>query len=132
VPRDAPHRRLLAHSRAPMLSPGRRVIGSAGAPRIRFHDARHTCGTLLHLQGVPVAVISAWLGHSDAAFTMKVYVHSQPDMLNDVKKHFERGCDICVTPGPQSAGMQKAPDCRVSAIPGPAVVRPARFELATS
>ena len=67
------------------------ALASAGVPRIRFYDARHTCGTLLHLQGVPVAVISAWLGHADASFTMKVYVHSQPDVLNDVKKHFERG-----------------------------------------
>lgn len=51
-----------------------RAVADAGVRRIRLHDARHTCGTLLHLQGVPVAVISAWLGHADAAFTMKVYV----------------------------------------------------------
>jgi len=67
------------------------ALTEAGVRRIRLHDARHTCGTLLHLQGVPVAVISAWLGHADASFTMRVYVHSQPDVLNDVKKHFERG-----------------------------------------
>jgi integrase len=45
--------------------------------RIRLHDARHTCGTLMHLQGVPIAVISEWLGHADSAFTMRTYVHSQ-------------------------------------------------------
>lgn len=49
----------------------------AKVPTIRLHDARHTCGTLMHLRGVPIAVISAWLGHASAAFTMKVYVHSQ-------------------------------------------------------
>ncbi|WP_197704527.1 tyrosine-type recombinase/integrase [Jatrophihabitans sp. GAS493] len=58
--------------------------------RNRFHDARHTCGTLLHLQGVPVAVISAWLGHSNAAFTRKAYVHSELDALHDVARYFER------------------------------------------
>ncbi|WP_324188827.1 MULTISPECIES: tyrosine-type recombinase/integrase [Nocardia] len=42
--------------------------------RIRLHDARHTCGTLMHLQGVPIAVISEWLGHADSAFTMRTYV----------------------------------------------------------
>ncbi|MGF6882879.1 integrase [Nocardia sp. GAS34] len=31
----------------------------AGVRRIRLHDARHTCGTLMHLQGVPIAVIAA-------------------------------------------------------------------------
>lgn len=58
------------------------VIG-AGVRRIRFHDARHTCGTLMHLQGVPTAVIAAWLGHANAAFTMQVYVHSQSPALKD-------------------------------------------------
>ncbi|HEU5267121.1 MAG TPA: site-specific integrase, partial [Jatrophihabitans sp.] len=69
------------------------ALARAGVRRIRLHDARHTCGTLLHLQGVPVALISAWLGHADAAFTMKVYVHSQPDVLNDVRRYFERDTD---------------------------------------
>jgi len=36
---------------------------------------------LLHLQGVPVAVIAAWSGHADASFTMRTYVHSQDDAL---------------------------------------------------
>jgi hypothetical protein len=40
-----------------------------------------TCGTLMHLQGVPIAVISAWLGHADSAFTMRTYVHSQDGAL---------------------------------------------------
>jgi integrase len=40
--------------------------------RDRLHDARHTCGTLMHLEhNVPVAIISAWLGHADTAFTMR-------------------------------------------------------------
>jgi integrase len=50
-------------------------------PKIRLHDCRHTCGTLMHLRGVPTAVISAWLGHASASFTMQTYVHSQDDAL---------------------------------------------------
>ncbi len=61
-----------------------RVCALAGVRHIRLHDARHTCGTLLHLQNVPIAVVSAWLGHCDAAFTMRTYVHSQPDALAEV------------------------------------------------
>ncbi|WP_231383769.1 tyrosine-type recombinase/integrase [Rhodococcus sp. 114MFTsu3.1] len=60
----------------------RKLCVSAEVSDIRLHDARHTCGTLLHLQGVPIAVISAWLGHADNAFTMRTYVHSQNDALN--------------------------------------------------
>jgi integrase len=35
----------------------------------------------MHLRGVPTAVISKWLGHATASFTMSVYVHSQDDAL---------------------------------------------------
>jgi integrase len=55
----------------------------AGLPPIRLHDTLHTCGTLMHLRGVPTAVISAWLGHASASFTIKTYVHSQADALRD-------------------------------------------------
>ncbi|MEV0682263.1 tyrosine-type recombinase/integrase [Nocardia sp. NPDC050378] len=63
-----------------------RVCEAAGVRHLRLHDARHTCGTLLHLQNVPIAVVSAWLGHCDAAFTMRTYVHSQPDALADAAR----------------------------------------------
>jgi integrase len=59
----------------------RRIAKDAGLPIIRLHDARHTCGTLMHLRGVPTAVISKWLGHATASFTMATYVHSQDDAL---------------------------------------------------
>lgn len=49
---------------------------------VRLHDARHTCGTLMHLEhNVPVAIISAWLGDADTAFTMRTYVRNQPEKL---------------------------------------------------
>ncbi|MGB8502206.1 tyrosine-type recombinase/integrase [Mycobacterium sp.] len=59
----------------------RALCGEAGVPKIRLHDARHTCGTLMHMQGVPIVVISQWLGHADPAFTMRTYVHSRDDAL---------------------------------------------------
>lgn len=58
-----------------------KALEDAELPRVRLHDARHTCGTLMHLNGVPISVISAWLGHSNAAFTQQTYAHSQPDAL---------------------------------------------------
>jgi integrase len=35
----------------------------------------------MHLRGVPTAVISKWLGHATASFTMAIYIHSQDDAL---------------------------------------------------
>jgi integrase len=57
------------------------LVRKAKLPAIRLHDCRHTCGTLMHLRGVPVAVISKWLGHHSPAFTMRVYVHSQNEAM---------------------------------------------------
>jgi integrase len=53
----------------------------AKLPAIRLHDTRHTCGTLMHLRGVPPVVIAAWLGHADASFTIKTYCHSQDEAM---------------------------------------------------
>jgi integrase len=59
-----------------------RLTTRAGVRPIRLHDARHSCGTALHLRGVPMAVIANWLGHKDAGVTARIYVHSQPEALN--------------------------------------------------
>ncbi|POX98886.1 site-specific integrase [Mycobacterium kansasii] len=59
----------------------RDTVKAAGVRHIKLHAARHTCATLMHLSGVPVAVIAAWIGHKDASLTMKLYAHSQDDAL---------------------------------------------------
>lgn len=59
----------------------RRSVEKAGVPAIRLHDARHTCATLMHLRGVPIAVVAAWMGHASAAFTLSTYAHSQDPAL---------------------------------------------------
>jgi integrase len=59
----------------------RELCADAKVRQIRLHDARHSCASIMHAQGVPIAVISAWLGHADPAFTMRTYVHAQNDAL---------------------------------------------------
>jgi integrase len=59
----------------------RKLTKAAGVRPIRLHDARHSCGTALHLRGVPLAVIAKWLGHADAETTARIYAHSQDDAL---------------------------------------------------
>lgn len=58
-----------------------RLTTSAKVRPIRLHDARHSCGTALHLRGVPLAVIAKWLGHANASITARIYTHSQDDAL---------------------------------------------------
>jgi len=47
--------------------------------RIRFHDLRHTCASLLlnkgKFKGVDLKDIQAWLGHSDFTTTANIYSH---------------------------------------------------------
>ncbi len=59
----------------------RKALAGAGLPHVRLHDARHSCATLMHLNGVPTVVIAAWLGHQDPGFTLRTYAHSSNDAL---------------------------------------------------
>ncbi len=63
-----------------------KLAKTAGVRQIRLHDARHSCGTALHLRGVPLAVIAKWLGHADTAITARIYAHSQDEALRDAGK----------------------------------------------
>jgi integrase len=64
------------------------AIRELAVRQIRLHDARHTCATLMHLQGVPIALVAAWLGHADVSFTMRTYVHAQPEALELAARSF--------------------------------------------
>ncbi|MBO5440807.1 MAG: tyrosine-type recombinase/integrase [Clostridia bacterium] len=44
-------------------------------PKIRFHDLRHSCASLLLSNGVPMKMIQDWLGHSDMGTTANIYSH---------------------------------------------------------
>jgi integrase len=56
------------------------LLKRAGLPRIRFHDLRHTCATLLLRQGVNPKIVQELLGHSTVAMTLDRYSHFLPDM----------------------------------------------------
>ena len=51
------------------------VLKANNMPRIRFHDLRHTCASLLFAQGVSLKEIQAWLGHSTIGTTANIYTH---------------------------------------------------------
>lgn len=75
----------------------REAVEAAGLRHIKLHAARHTCATLMHLQGVPVAVIAAWIGHKDASLTMRLYAHSQFAALQDAGASLDRVVTLCDT-----------------------------------
>ena len=56
------------------------LLKRAGLPRIRFHDLRHSCATLLLGRSVNPKIVSEMLGHSAVAITLDLYSHVLPDM----------------------------------------------------
>ena len=46
-----------------------------GFRRMRYHDLRHSCASLLLANGVPLKQIQEWLGHSDFSITANTYAH---------------------------------------------------------
>lgn len=62
----------------------RHLLEEADLPKnVRFHDLRHTAGTLALRQGVPLHTVSKMLGHADPAMTLRRYAHVLDDMRED-------------------------------------------------
>ena len=51
------------------------VLQKNGLRKIRFHDLRHSCASLLYANGVSLKEIQEWLGHSDISTTSNIYTH---------------------------------------------------------
>jgi len=51
------------------------LLQRAGLPRIRFHDLRHTCATLLLSRNVHPKYVQELLGHATVAITLDTYSH---------------------------------------------------------
>lgn len=51
------------------------IIRKYGLRKIRFHDLRHTCASLLLSSGIPMKQIQIWLGHSTFSTTADIYAH---------------------------------------------------------
>jgi integrase len=66
----------------------------AGVRRIRLHDTRHTCGSLLAALDVHPRIAMQILRHSKIAVTMKVYTHVPSEAtrkaLRKLGKHLGR------------------------------------------
>jgi integrase len=58
----------------------RPLLKRTNLPRIRFHDLRHTCATLLLSKGTHPKIVQEMLGHANISMTMDTYSHVLPDM----------------------------------------------------
>ena len=58
-----------------LTSAFQKFLEDHGLRRMRFHDLRHSCASLLLANGVPLKHIQEWLGHSDIGTTANIYSH---------------------------------------------------------
>jgi len=56
-----------------------KFLDKHGFRRIRFHDLRHSCASLLLANGVTIKEIQDWLGHSTFKTTADIYAHLDSD-----------------------------------------------------
>lgn len=68
----------------------KRVLQKAELPDIRLHDLRHSAGTLLVAQGVPMKHVQQFLRHKSMSTTAKFYAHVDDTMLQAVGDTMEK------------------------------------------
>ena len=66
-----------------------RKLEHARLPQRRFHDLRHSCATLLLVQGVSPRVVMDVLGHSQIGLTMNTYSHVIPDLRREAAQRMD-------------------------------------------
>ena len=77
------------------------IIEKYGLRKIRFHDLRHTCASLLLNSGENITMkqIQIWLGHSTYSTTADIYAHldhnAQQAPANTMNGMFIRGAKDC-------------------------------------
>ena len=77
-----------------------RLVASAGVPRIRLHDLRHTHASLLVEAGRNPKLVSERLGHRDVAFTLNRYVKVSTEQQIEAANDFTRRLRGTVTAKP--------------------------------
>jgi integrase len=63
--------------RSKLIRRFKQATEQAEVRQITFHELRHTFGTRMAANGVPLRTIQHWMGHADAK-TTQIYAHYQP------------------------------------------------------
>lgn len=61
-----------------------KACDTAQVKRIRIHDFRHSCASLLINKGASIALVSKYLGHSNITVTLNTYTHMYKSELENI------------------------------------------------
>ena len=62
-----------------------KIVKAAGL-KVRFHDLRHSCASLMLREGIHPKIVSEMLGHSSVAITLDIYSHVTPGLQEAAAK----------------------------------------------
>ncbi|WP_193086451.1 tyrosine-type recombinase/integrase [Brevibacterium aurantiacum] len=77
--------RVFTYENGTQLRPGypssamKTLIANNGLPPLKFHGLRHQFASNMIASGVPLAVVSQWLGHASINITLSLYGHMVPN-----------------------------------------------------
>jgi integrase len=80
------------------------VLKAAKLPKVRFHDLRHSCATLLLSLGVHPKLVQETLGHSSYQLTMDTYSHMIPALRNEVADRMDEILSTTVSEAVKPSG----------------------------
>ena len=58
---------------------------ASGVKKIRIHDFRHSCASMLINKGASIQLVSKYLGHGSIDITLRTYTHFYPSELENIK-----------------------------------------------
>lgn len=61
-----------------------KLVKLSGVKRIRIHDFRHSCASLLISKNANITLVAKYLGHSDVSTTLNIYAHFYKSDLKDL------------------------------------------------
>lgn len=106
----------------------RKILDSAGLPKINLHDVRHSYATAGRNAKIDWKALSERIGHSDVAFTMRQYVQTDLEVQRQVATTVAELITGGMVPAPLAAGPEESVHTSVhtqeQASPGATAPRP--------
>jgi integrase len=85
-----------------VLAAFQRKLSEAGLPKVRFHDLRHACSSLLQAGGISPKAVQEQLGHSDLSMTLR-YTKVLPELAEAAARRME---EVLADPNEPEGGCQ--------------------------
>ncbi len=113
-----------------------RFVKHAKLPHARFHDLRHSFGTLALASGVDLQTVSRALGHESTAITSRIYLHAVETLQDDAAARIDALLGNAITSAlakpsvPSKLGESVPQRCHATPLPIKNARKIERFRIA--